>query len=37
LEMKYGKGPSAAAEEAPEIVLDIDSAVAQRAAEGANR
>jgi len=37
LEMKYGKGPSAAAEEAPEIVLDIDSAVAQRAAEGANK
>jgi hypothetical protein len=37
LEMKYGKGPSATAEEAPEIVIDIDSAVARRAAEGANR
>ncbi|HZV89706.1 MAG TPA: hypothetical protein VFF95_19310 [Candidatus Binatus sp.] len=37
LEMKYGKGPSAAAEETPEIVIDIDSAVAKRAAEGANR
>jgi hypothetical protein len=36
LEMKYGKGPSAAAEETPEIVIDIDSAVARRAAEGAN-
>ena len=37
LEMKYGKGPTAAAEESPEIVIDIDSAVARRAAEGANR
>ena len=37
LEMKYGKGPSATAEETPEIVIDIDSAVARRAAEGANR
>jgi hypothetical protein len=37
LEMKYGKGPTATAEEAPEIVIDIDSAVARRAAEGANR
>ena len=36
LEMKYGKGPTATAEEAPEIVIDIDSAVAKRAAEGAN-
>jgi len=33
LEMKYGKGPSATAEEAPEIVIDIDSAVAKRAAK----
>ena len=37
LEMKYGKGPTATTEEAPEIVIDIDSAVAHRAAEGANR
>lgn len=37
LEMKYGKGPTATAEESPEIVIDIDSAVARRAAEGANR
>jgi hypothetical protein len=37
LEMKYGKGPAAAAEEDPEIVIDIDSAAARRAAEGANR
>ena len=37
LELKYGKGSSATAEEAPEIVIDIDSAVARRAAEGANR
>ena len=37
LEMKYGKGPSATPEEAPEIVIDIDSAVARRAAEGVNR
>jgi hypothetical protein len=37
LEMKYGKGPSTITEESPEIVIDIDSAVARRAAEGANR
>jgi len=37
LEMKYGKAGSACAEEAPEIVIDIDSAVARRAAEGANK
>ena len=37
LEMKYGKASAAAAEEAPEIVIDIDSAVARRAAEGANK
>lgn len=37
LEMKYGKGPTATTEESPEIVIDIDSAVARRAAEGANR
>jgi hypothetical protein len=37
LEMKYGKAASASAEEAPEIVIDIDSAVARRAAEGANK
>ncbi|MGC2526830.1 MAG: hypothetical protein WA639_03725 [Candidatus Acidiferrum sp.] len=34
LEMKYGKGPSATAEESSEIVIDIDSAVARRAAMG---
>jgi hypothetical protein len=34
LEMKYGKGPSATAEESPEIVIDIDSAAARRAAMG---
>jgi hypothetical protein len=37
LEMKYGKAASVTAEEAPEIVIDIDSAVARRAAEGANK
>jgi hypothetical protein len=37
LEMKYGKAASATSEEAPEIVIDIDSAVARRAAEGANK
>lgn len=37
LELKYGKGPTGTAEEEPEIVIDIDSAVARRAAEGANR
>jgi hypothetical protein len=37
LEMKYGKGPAVTAEEEPEIVIDIDSAVARHAAEGANR
>jgi len=37
LEMKYGKGPSASAEESPEIVIDIDSAVARRAAMGDNK
>jgi hypothetical protein len=35
--MKYGKVASVTAEEAPEIVIDIDSAVARRAAEGANK
>lgn len=37
LEMSYGKSPSAAGEDAPEFVLDIDSAVARRAAEGAKQ
>ncbi len=37
LEMKYGKGPSAQPEESTEIVMDIDSAVARRAAEGAKK
>lgn len=37
LEMKYGKATSAPAEESPEIVIDIDSAVVRRAAEGAQR
>ena len=37
LEMKYGKASVAALEEAPEIVIDIDSAVTRRAAEGANK
>lgn len=37
LEMKYGKAASVTGEEAPEIVIDIDSAVARRAAEGANK
>lgn len=37
LEMKYGKGPSATVEESPEIVIDIDSAVARRAAMGDNK
>jgi hypothetical protein len=35
--MKYGKASVAALEEAPEIVIDIDSAVTRRAAEGANK
>ncbi|HYL62517.1 MAG TPA: hypothetical protein VE077_07835 [Candidatus Methylomirabilis sp.] len=35
LELKFGKGPSSSGEESPEIVVDIDSAVARRAAEGA--
>jgi hypothetical protein len=37
LEMKYGKGTAPAAEEAPEIVIDIDSAAARRAAQGAEK
>lgn len=37
LEMKYGKGPGALAEEPQQIVIDIDSAVARRAAEGAKK
>ena len=37
LEMKYGKASAAAPEESPEIVIDIDSAVTRRAAEGANK
>ncbi|MGC0772622.1 MAG: hypothetical protein WB543_06770 [Candidatus Acidiferrum sp.] len=37
LEMKYGRGTSPAAEEAPEIVIDIDSAATRRAAEGAEK
>ena len=37
LEMKYGKAASAPAEDAPEIVIDIDSAATRRAAEGANK
>lgn len=37
LEMCYGKSPSSAGEDAPEFVLDIDSAVARRAAEGAKQ
>ena len=36
LEMKFGKGPSTA-EESPEIVVDIDSAVARHAAQGAKK
>ena len=37
LEMKYGKAASAPAEDAPEIVIDIDSAATRRAAEGAKQ
>ena len=37
LEMKYGKAASAPPEDAPEIVIDIDSAVTRRAAEGAKQ
>lgn len=37
LELKYGKGPAATAEEDPEIVIDIDSAATRRAAEGASK
>ena len=37
LEMKYGKASAAVAEEAQEIVIDIDSAVTRRAAEGAKQ
>lgn len=37
LEMKYGKGTSPTADESPEIVIDIDSAVTRRAAEGAKK
>jgi hypothetical protein len=35
-EMRY-KGASALADEPPQVVIDIDSAVARRAAEGANK
>jgi hypothetical protein len=35
LEMKFGKPPSAVAEENEPVVIDIDSAVARSAAQGA--
>lgn len=35
LEMKFGKAPAASSEDPPGFVIDIDSAVSRRAAEGA--
>lgn len=37
LEMKFGKGLAANAEDSPELVIDIDSAAARRAAQGAKK